>query len=154
VGNECGAHIAGTAANVPLEERVTRNGTLRNHDLLALGGAILLALLYGAVAVMKTTQPIPVLAKAIAWPGDVPPAFVRFVGISEGLAAIGMLAPILTGLLPWLTPLAALCLSAIQILAIGFHAVRGETKKTPAMNLVLLALSSFVAWGLWPLFAA
>ena len=115
---------------------------------------ILLALLYGAVAVFKTTQPIPALAKAIVWPGDVPSAFVRFVGISEGLAAIGMLAPILTGILPWLTPVAALCLSLIQILAIGFHAVRGETKRTLAMNLVLLALSSFVAWGLWPLFAA
>ncbi len=115
---------------------------------------ILLACLYGAAGMMKSTQPIPVLAKAIVWPGDVPPAIVRFIGTAEALAAIGMIAPILTGIMPWLTPLAALCLSAIPILAIGFHAVRGETKKTLAMNLVFLALSGFVAWGLWPLFTA
>jgi hypothetical protein len=113
---------------------------------------ILLFLLYGAVGVMKTTQPIPALAKMIVWPGDVPPAFVRFVGISEALAALGMLLPVATGVLPWLTPLAAICLSIIQVLAIGFHATRGETSKTLPLNLAFLALSVFVAWGLWPLF--
>lgn len=113
---------------------------------------ILLFCLYGAVGVMKTTQPIPALAAKIVWPGDVPSVFVRFVGTAEALAAVGMILPIAIGILPWLTPLAALCLSAIQILAIGFHAVRGESKKTLPINLVFLALSSFVAWGLWPLF--
>jgi hypothetical protein len=148
------AHIAGSAAEVPLQHGSRQMELLATTTFWLWAAQILLALLYGAAAVMKTTRPIPVLAKAIVWPGDVPPAFVRFVGISEGLAAIGMVAPILTGILPWLTPLAALCLSLIQILAIGFHAFRGETKKTLAMNLVLLALSGSVAWGLWPLFSA
>jgi hypothetical protein len=113
---------------------------------------IVLALLYGMAGMMKTTQPIPNLARMIVWPGDVPAGFVRFIGISEALAALGMVLPIVTGILPWLTPLAAVCLSIIQVLAIGFHARRGETGKTLPMNLVFLCLSLFVAWGLWPLF--
>jgi hypothetical protein len=113
---------------------------------------VALALLYGMAGVTKTTQPIPNLARMIVWPGDVPVGFVRFMGVSEALAAVGMILPIATGVLPWLTPLAAICLSIIQVLAIGFHAQRGETAKTLPMNLILLALSLFVAWGLWPLF--
>jgi len=35
----------------------------------------------------------------------------------------------------------------IQVLAIGFHAQRGETAKSLPANLVLLALSLFVLWG-------
>ena len=113
---------------------------------------IMLALLYGLVGVMKTTQPIARLASMIVWPADVPAGFVRFIGISEALAALGMVLPVVTGILPWLTPLAAICLSVIQVLAIGFHARRGETGKTLPINLAFLALSLFVAWGLWPLF--
>ncbi|MBI4922903.1 MAG: DoxX family protein [Devosia nanyangense] len=113
---------------------------------------IALAILYGMAGVMKSTQPIPKLAGMIVWPGDVPEGFVRFIGISEALAALGMVLPIATGILPWLTPLAAICLSLIQVLAIAFHARRGETSKTLPMNLAFLALSLFVAVALWPLF--
>ena len=59
---------------------------------------------------------------------------------------------LLTGILPWLTPLAAIGLSLIQVLAIGFHARRNETAKSLPMNLVLLALSLFVLWGRLSLF--
>src|SRR4051812_31309764 len=96
---------------------------------------------------MKTFRPIPDLTKMMVWPGDVAPGMVRFVGIVEMLGAIGLILPVLTGMLAWLTPLAALGLSLIQVLAIGFHARRGETAKSPPLNLVLLALSLFVLWG-------
>jgi hypothetical protein len=88
------------------------------------------------------------------WPGDVSAALVRFVGIAEILGPIGLILPMLTGILPWLTPLAAIGLAIIQVLAIGFHARRGETAKTLPANLVLLALSLFVVWGRWSLFGA
>jgi hypothetical protein len=35
----------------------------------------------------------------------------------------------------------------IQVLAIGFHIMRGEFAEMAAMNLSLLALSAFVLWG-------
>jgi hypothetical protein len=68
--------------------------------------------------------------------------------------ALGIILPILTGILPWLTPLAAIGFLIIQVLAIGLHARRDETAKTVALNLVLLALSVFVIWGRWSLFGA
>ncbi len=107
----------------------------------------LLIVAYGLAGAMKTFRSIPDLAKMMVWPGDVPQPMVRFVGIVEIAGALGLFLPVLTGMLPWLTPLAAIGLSLIQILAIGFHAQRGETQKTLIANLVLLALSLFVLWG-------
>jgi DoxX-like family len=114
--------------------------------------AILLALLYLAAGGMKATRSIPDLAKMMVWPGEVPVAMVRFIGISEALGAIGLIVPLATGILTWLVPLAAIGLTVIQVLAIGFHARRGETAKSLPINLVLLALAVFIAWGRWPLF--
>jgi hypothetical protein len=112
----------------------------------------LLFVLYGMAGVMKTFRPIPDLAKMMVWPGDVPVWVVRLIGVAEIAGPLGLVLPALTGILPWLTPLAALGLAVIQVLAIGFHARRRETAKTLPMNLVLLALSLFVLWGRWSLF--
>lgn len=121
-------------------------------DFWLWAAAILLALAYLAAGGMKSVCPIPDLAKALnGWPADYP-RLTRFIGIVEVLGAIGLILPLATGILPWLTPLAAIGLSIIQVLAIGFHARRGETAKTLVANLVLLALSVFVAWGRWSLF--
>jgi uncharacterized membrane protein YphA (DoxX/SURF4 family) len=115
---------------------------------------IVLALMFGMAGIMKTFRPIPALTAMMKWPGDVSAALVRFVGIAEILGPIGLILPMLTGILPWLTPLAAIGLAIIQVLAIGFHARRGETAKTLPANLVLFALAAFVAWGRWSLVGA
>ncbi len=114
---------------------------------------VALAVLFGAAGVMKAVRPLPDLAKMINWVDALPPALTRFIGIAEAAAAIGLILPMLTGILPWLTPLAAIGLALIQVLAIGFHAQRGETKISLPFNLALLAVSAFVAWGRWDLFA-
>ena len=62
------------------------------------------------------------------------------------MAAIGLILPALTRILPRLTPLAALGVSIIQVLAMLFHVSRGEFMVLP-LNVVLLALSLFVLWG-------
>ena len=111
----------------------------------------LLAAFYLMVGFMKATRPLADLTKMMAWPEQYP-RLTRFVGVAEVLGGIGLILPMLTGILPWLTPLAALGLSVIQVLAIGFHARRNETGKSLPMNLVLLALSLFVLWGRWSLF--
>ncbi|MGD0707934.1 MAG: DoxX family protein [Anaerolineaceae bacterium] len=77
---------------------------------------------------------------------------VRFIGTAEMLGALGMILPMLTGILPWLTPLAGVGLSLIQILAITtVHIPKKEYKVLP-MNILLLALAVFVAVGRWGLF--
>ena len=55
--------------------------------------------------------------------------------------------PALTRIKPVLTPLAALGFATIQVLAIGFHTMRGEFAEAAPINLLLLGLSLFVVWG-------
>ena len=110
---------------------------------------ILLAVLFGYAGVIKSLLPIPDLAAMLLWPGDLPFWFVRFIGVVEFAGALGMILPAATGILPGLTPLAALGFVVIQCLAIPFHAFRGELAIALPINLVLLLLSLFVLWGRW-----
>jgi hypothetical protein len=78
--------------------------------------------------------------------------FVHFVGTAELLGAAGMVLPMLTGILPWLTPLAGIGLSLIQLLAIiTEHLPKKEFKILP-FNIFLLILAVFVVVGRWGLF--
>lgn len=113
------------------------------------GAQILLALAFGAAGVMKLTQPIEALGAMMHWVTVSPDWLVRFIGFVEIAGALGMILPALTRILPFLTPLAALGFAVIQVLAIGTHASLGETGQTLPINLVLLALSVFVAWFRW-----
>lgn len=103
-----------------------------------------LLILYSYAFVAKTFFTKEKLIKMWGWPQDYSRELIRFIGIAEGAAVIGLFAPILTGVLPWLTDLAAICLTIIQILAIRVHAKRHDNL---SMNIALLALSAFVAWG-------
>jgi uncharacterized membrane protein YphA (DoxX/SURF4 family) len=82
----------------------------------------------------------------LPWVKDVPRNLTTFIGVSELLGGLGLLLPALTGILPWLTPLAAAGLALVMLLAIGFHITRREW---PAIgfNSVLLLLAAFVAYG-------
>ena len=109
---------------------------------------VLLAGMYGMAGGMKTFQPDGVRKNPqMTWAHDKQDGYIHFVGISELLGALGMILPILTGILVWLTPLAAVGLSIIQVLAIFMvHLPKKEYQVIP-MNVVLLALSIFVAYG-------
>ena len=110
---------------------------------------ILLALGFGMAGFLKTLTPMGELGAMMNWVTVSPEWLVRFIGIVEFVGALGMILPAATRILPWLTPLAALGLAVIQVLAIGTHASLGETATTLPMNLVLLALALFVVWGRW-----
>ncbi len=112
----------------------------------------LLAAGFGMAGVMKSFRPIAFLTEKMGWPGDYSNFMVRFIGIVEGAGAIAMVLPMVTGILPWLTPLAAIGFAVIQVLAIRVHAQRNELAKSLAMNLILMGMSLFVVWGRWDLF--
>jgi len=108
---------------------------------------VVLAAIYVMAGFMKLTQPIDALvASGMTYAGDYPEMLTRFIGTMEVLGAIGIILPAATRIAPFLTPLAALGFSTIQVLAIGLHSSRGEFQVLP-VNLVLLALSLFVLWG-------
>ncbi len=106
----------------------------------------LLALAFLAAGAMKLTQPMETLATAMAWTTAVPEALVRLIGAAEILGALGLVLPAATRILPRLTPLAAALLAVVMLLASAFHLTRGEAMMVP-INLILIALLAFVAWG-------
>lgn len=108
---------------------------------------VLLALFYFYAGFNKVSQPIEALAAMnMGFVLFVPEWLTRFIGVAELLGALGLILPALTRILPRLTMLAALGLSAIQVLAVLLHASRGEFAVLP-LNAVLIALSLFVLWG-------
>jgi uncharacterized membrane protein YphA (DoxX/SURF4 family) len=109
---------------------------------------VLLALLFGLAGVMKTFMPVQALvATGISYAADLPLWLLRFIGVAELSGAVGIVLPAMTRIVPRLTPLAALGFVTVQVLAIGFHAMRGELAMALPLNLVLLGLSLFVLWG-------
>ena len=106
----------------------------------------LLAVIYLLAGVPKATLPIAGLSKRVDWIGKVPAGLVRFIGVAEVLGAIGLILPLATGILPWLTVAAAIGLIVLQICAVVFHVSRGEWKNLPS-NAVLLLLALFVVVG-------
>lgn len=116
----------------------------RNHALWS--AQILLAALFAVVGFMKCTLPIAELAQRFPWTASAPAPFVRVLGGIELAAAIGLILPLATGIMPWLTGFTALMLSVVMVLATGLHAARGEWSIVP-VPLVVGGLTAFVAWG-------
>jgi len=76
----------------------------------------------------------------------VSPATVRFIGVVELAAALGLILPAATGIARVLTPVAATGLAVTMVLAAITHARRKEPSAI-AFNAVLLVLAAVVAWG-------
>ena len=76
----------------------------------------------------------------------IPSGFRRFIGTAEFLAGAGLIVPALTGILTWLTPLAATGLIIVMAGAVIDHIQRKEYPNL-GLNLVLLVMAIFVAYG-------
>lgn len=89
-----------------------------------------------------------------AWAGfsDLPRAEVVGIGVMEVLGAVGLIVPEAAGILPWLTPLAAVGLAVIGLMAAGFHARANEWLNIVETSL-LACLGGVVAIGRWNLIA-
>ena len=97
---------------------------------------------------MKATQPLDKLQERMAWIDSLNPrTLVRGIGLLEILGAVGLILPALTGILPWLTPLAAGGLVLTMIGAMALHIRRKDAPAHLVTNLVLLLLAAFVIYG-------
>lgn len=106
---------------------------------------LLLAAPFLMAGAMKTFSGLPALEAAMPWVHDLP-HLVRFIGVSELAGGIGLVVPAATRIKPFLTPLAAIGLLTIMVLAALFHMSRGEFSAVP-VNAALGALAALVAWG-------
>jgi uncharacterized membrane protein len=106
----------------------------------------LLAVAFLMAGATKLAQPKEKLAKNMAWVEDFSQSAVRLIGAVEVLGAIGVVLPALTGILSWLTPLAALGLAVTMVGAILTHLRRGE-RSALVPPVVLLVPAAFVVYG-------
>ncbi len=81
------------------------------------------------------------------------PNFRLFLGVAEVLAAIGLILPGVTRILPWLISLAAAGLMIVMISATILHTTRGEISSavTTAILFVLVTFVAYMRWKVKPI---
>lgn len=122
--------------------------TTRLNTLLWVG-QIALAITFLAQGLLKFVQPAG-LPDQLSWVYEVTGPLAIVLGVAELAAVAGLLLPGTTGIMPRLTPLAALGLIPIMAGAILFHVNRGETPSA-VLNVIVLAIAAAVAYGRWKL---
>jgi uncharacterized membrane protein len=91
---------------------------------------------------MMIAPPAEVAAQLNA---SLPRWFQLFLGVAEVLAAVGLVLPALTRILPWLVSWAAGGIIIVMVSATGYHVVRGEVSSA-VTTLILLVMAAFVAY--------
>ena len=81
---------------------------------------------------------------SMAWTEDYSATQIKVIAALEVLGALGVILPLITGVAPVITAIAALCLVLVQAVAIRVHVRRGERQQLP-VNVVLLVLALLVA---------
>ena len=109
---------------------------------------VVLAGMFIMAGYMKTTTPIEQLSASLPWTKDVPVWLVRFIGTAEFLGALGLILPSLLRIKPVLTPLAALGIIAIMVMAAIFHVTRTEFSGV-VFTVILASVAAFIVWGRW-----
>lgn len=107
---------------------------------------VALAFFFVMVGYAHALAPFDQVSQQAVWMKQVPRALSLFIGYAELVGGLGLIVPAATRIAPWLTPLAAIGLATIMILAIPFHVVRGEASVT-WIHALLAGMALFVAWG-------
>jgi uncharacterized membrane protein YphA (DoxX/SURF4 family) len=109
--------------------------------------AIVLAVAFTGSGLMKLVVPKDKLVTAgQGWAQDYSQTNIRLIGFVEIVGAVGLVLPAAVHIAPILVPLAAVGLALVMVGAIVVHARRKEPMNI-AVNVVLIALAVFVAWG-------
>jgi putative oxidoreductase len=107
---------------------------------------IILAAVFTITGFIKISTPMVDLAREMPWVVEFSGASIFLIGCAELVGAIGLILPSMLKFKPKLTVLASYCLCVLMIMAGGFHILKKEYTVT-VLNLVLAALSYFIAWG-------
>lgn len=104
---------------------------------------VALLLIWGAYA--KLAMPMEELSQMMPWASE-SPTLLKFTGFVDLLGGLGLILPALFKIQPKLTVYAAYGTILLMIAASIFHINRGEVAQV-GMNLVILLLAVFIAWG-------
>lgn len=107
---------------------------------------ILLALAFALAGWQKIVTPTEKFPEAMVVTRNLSVPVRRTVGVLEVAAAVGLILPMLTGILPILTPLAAAGLILTMIGAI-FANISARQYSSVGINLVFIVLSAFVIYA-------
>ena len=102
----------------------------------------LLAVVMALAGAVKVVTPREKLAEKLHWAKTWSDANVKLLGLAEVLGGVGLVAPAATGILPVLTPVAAVCLAVLMGGAVKTHR---DLKEPTAPALVLGVLCLVVA---------
>ncbi len=97
------------------------------------------ALVVAFTGTVKLVVPREELAKKMHWAADSPRWRIKLLGLAEVAGGVGLVVPRATGIAPFLTPLAALCLAVLMAGAVRTHRRLGEGA-APAVVVGLLCL--------------
>lgn len=103
---------------------------------------VLLAIAFFAHGWMMLWPPPEI---AVQMNASMPRWFSLFIGVAEVLAAIGLILPGVTRVMPWLVGWAAGGLMIVMVSATVLHLVRGEMSSA-VITLVLLVMATVVAY--------
>jgi len=108
---------------------------------------VLLALAFFAAGATKlSSTPEELVQQGMTWAAHVSPGLIKFIGVSEALGAVGLVAPAAIRIQPKLTPIAGFALALVMVLAAGKHIMLGEYPQI-GTNLVLGGIAAFIGWG-------
>jgi uncharacterized membrane protein YphA (DoxX/SURF4 family) len=108
----------------------------------------LMAVLFVFHGIAMFNPPPPVQESVIKKMGYSLP-FLKIIGTLEVLGGLGLIIPSWTGIMPILSPLAALGLVIIMIGAAVSHARQGEGKQTVATSVVTLLMALVAIARFW-----
>lgn len=97
-----------------------------------------------AAGALKVVKPRLELVEKFKWATTWTDSQVKLLGLAEVLGGVGLIVPWLTGILPVLTPVAAICLAIIMAGAIKTHV---DLKEPVAPAAILGVLCVVVAVG-------
>ncbi len=107
----------------------------------------ILAFIFLMVGMMKLMRSKEQMADQMGWVEDFSQTQIRGIGMLEILAALGLILPGVTGILPILTPLAAVGLAILMAGAFFTHMRRDEIAPMGVMNMMFFIMAAFVAYG-------
>jgi uncharacterized membrane protein YphA (DoxX/SURF4 family) len=107
---------------------------------------IVLALVFVLTGGLKLVLPLDKMAERMGKKDGFSPRVMRIIGLLEVMGAVGVVLPAWTGILPWLTPLAAVGL-VLTMIGAALENVHNRHYPMIAVNVVLGVLAIFVIYG-------